>query len=460
MLGQGPSGLAGSLSTTVDAHVPTVTLVCDNRDNVNWGCRSTSWALDDMLQSRSTVVDRLIRADITRPEPIRPRWWTSQGPAAEVARRALFHRATPAMFGRRALRVNAALGYHRDYRDPDFAWAASEVVRRRRDVAHFDRLCTAVESAEMVVINGEGSAILRDPPRRDMLAQFVVIALARHFGRRVAYVNAMVSDSPDKPRSAGTAQAVAEALGACDLVALRDPRSQVVLRAIAPRVESVVVPDALFTWASMLGTPEALRPERGAAMSPFPERHLGLDRVLREGSYIAVSGSSHASLDKPRAAHSYSAIVERLRVLGRPIVLVETCSGDDYLTEVGRKVGVPVIPVTVPILQGASLLGSAAVFVSGRYHPSILAACAGTPLVSLRGNSHKVEALRELLGEGDAPVLSEAPTGRELDQLVDLVESAMGDTSSRQARRTAALQLGEQSAAILDHLGLAPGARS
>ena len=46
---------------------------------------------------------------------------------------------------------------------------------------------------------------------------------------------------------------------------------------------------------------------------------------------------------------------------------------------------------------GLDLLANAAVFVSGRWHPSILASTGGTPSVMFSGNSHKMRGLAEIL---------------------------------------------------------------
>ena len=55
--------------------------------------------------------------------------------------------------------------------------------------------------------------------------------------------------------------------------------------------------------------------------------------------------------------------------------------------------------VEVPILLGATVLANSKLFVSGRYHPSIMASLGGTPCIFLGSNSHKNTVVSKLSQE-------------------------------------------------------------
>lgn len=109
-------------------------------------------------------------------------------------------------------------------------------------------------------------------------------------------------------------------------------------------------------------------------------------------------GSSAAAWNPKRAKPHYEALTQALKKLGQPLVLVQTCEGDAFLEDVAKEAGVPFIPVNIPVMAGAAVLARAEVFVSGRWHPSIMATLGGTPCVFLGSNSHKTRSLQEQIG--------------------------------------------------------------
>jgi polysaccharide pyruvyl transferase WcaK-like protein len=85
---------------------------------------------------------------------------------------------------------------------------------------------------------------------------------------------------------------------------------------------------------------------------------------------------------------------------------------------VAEETNTPIIPGEVPILMGGAILANARLFVTGRYHPSIMAAAGGTPCVFLGADSHKTRSLQRLLGYDDPHVFSAIPTPDEHDDLL------------------------------------------
>jgi polysaccharide pyruvyl transferase WcaK-like protein len=85
---------------------------------------------------------------------------------------------------------------------------------------------------------------------------------------------------------------------------------------------------------------------------------------------------------------------------------------------VAEETDTPIIPGEVPILMGGAILANARLFVTGRYHPSIMAAAGGTPCVFLGADSHKTRSLQRMLGYDDPQVFSAIPYPDEHDDLL------------------------------------------
>jgi len=117
--------------------------------------------------------------------------------------------------------------------------------------------------------------------------------------------------------------------------------------------------------------------------------------------------STHASGSEPQESD------------GPPVARpVPTGAGDRFLYDVAEDTGVPIVPAEVPILMGGAILANARLFVTGRYHPSIMAAAGGTPCVFLGADSHKTRSLQRMLGYDDPHAFSAIPPPEEHSDLL------------------------------------------
>lgn len=422
-------------------------LVCDNRDSLNWGCRATSAALSEVVEGWGPVVARVHRQAVTRRTVVLP----APGPLghgrAGRARTLLLDRAVPRVLPQGVTSTGRRVGWW-DLASID----PEETARRIRRAAGTDsasaQIMQAFDRADEVVVNGEGSVILSDPPRRDMLMQMGVIALGHHLGQPVHYVNAMVSDDPRAGRAAAAAAAARTGLRLATSVVVRERRSLATLADLAPDVRASAAPDALFTWAPLIAAGGLLPPDRRALTPPGWLDGTFLDLPSPGAPFVALGGSSRAAPDQTAAVEAYTALARSLVDLGTPVVLVQTCTGDRFLVEVARRLRLPLVPVPVPIMQGAALLASATVFVSGRYHPAIMASLGGAALVTLEGNSHKMQGLSELLGR-NAAVHAAVPGSSERAAVLAEVEEALAEPSeARERRRAVAARLGAEASGL------------
>jgi hypothetical protein len=382
---------------SLPAHDGGVVLVCHNVDNPNWGCRGTSLALHQRLSGDGQQLATVSRG--TSANPVLRAIPMARPPVAAMAEGWALGRIALGR-GARAVRFADVVAD-----DPRRSIARLEAAARWHPTVA--ALLSSVRAARAVVVNGEGSMILRDPARRDLLFQLAIVAYAQRAGVPVSYVNAIASPCPETGVSSRLLDTCLDVLAGCAAVQVRDPRSLRFLVDSGYHGSNLsLVPDALFTWA--LDRPEALaRPVSLAAIETNPERASmfgpGID--LARG-YVCVSGASvPLRADRRAWVQPFVELVEGLRVaLGLPVILVEPCEGDRFLHEVARRTASPVVRVESNVISGCGLLANATAYVSGRYHPSIMASLGGTPLVGFVSNSHKIVGLRDLLELPDEDV--------------------------------------------------------
>lgn len=427
-----------------------VVYLCNNVDAANWGCRATSTALLHAIERSGATVRSFGRSVATTPIAALP--WPDRGRTPTIA-----DRATGKLAATTEGTPLAALAARLEAIGPSPVRSARALRRLARSHPVARSLVEAVHGADHVVINGEGSMIFTSPPRRDLRFQLAVAQLAIDAGVPVHHVNAGVSPCPRSGTDARTVEEALPVLAGCRTVQVREPVSEAYLRELGHRGPVAVVPDALFTWAER-GAPAP--PADLLAIEPFPERQevLGLEGLPLPARYVCVSGASVPPGEERQGwTDRFTATVEALRAqLGIAVVLVEPCAGDGFLREVGARTGAPVVVVETPIVSGWAVLAGAEAYLTGRYHPSILAALAGVPLVHVASNSHKLLGLRSLLGP-------DADAGRAADLEVaapDFVTAAVGrvaevlgsSATARAGRRDRATQLGAEADRALQAL--------
>lgn len=374
-----------------------LTIVADNSTSPNWGCRATSFALRELLSTRHEIVgavDRdLIRAPFTSDARIPP---SIHAEIVTKLRRPRLRRLPG--IGKLAFRGIDLLGEvhaatHAVTADADLLWAM------RGSSPKAQALIAQIEPCDAIVVNGEGEMIFSTPARESLLQTLAICALARRMGKRLFWLNGMISAAPDSQVNAETVEvARGELAGA--VIAVRDPLSLETAQHLLPGMVEAWFPDALFTW-SHLFAPQAPLAYDASRLIAWFDRTGTARPACTDRPYIVLSGSSQSARDQARAADCYTALARALGALGMPVLLVETCVGDVFLRRVARRTGLPCMAVDTPMMAGAAVLANARAFVSGRWHPGILAALGGTPGVFMGSNSHKTAALQHMLSYPD-----------------------------------------------------------
>ena len=419
----------------------TILYVCDNRDEPSWGGRANSIALGQHLVSHGDLIS-IGRSWAITPIPIgnlvEPIHRNHYG--GKVVRRALRKRS-----GRRALRV---LNNYADYVELEPRRSVARFEKAARTDPSLSWLRDQFEAADVVVINGEGSLVFREKLGRDVRFQLLAVELAADRGKPVGYINALASNCPSTQAAAPVQQAVRRSLERCNAVVVRDPMSRQRLRDLGlSRVG--LAPDAVFTWASRYGPflDGPLGRERPELFDSWPES----DRFLRTPSawpdnYVCVGGASrYPGQDLSHWPDFFEALVRRLEtVIGLPVVVIDS-GGDSFLERVARRTRSLLIRPPVNLLMALYALANARAFVSGRFHPSVMASLGGTPCTFLECQAHKTLSIQQQLEYSEPKVFPIAPSEGNLAAIVRDVEEQLagGQLVRNQIRRTA-LRLAEE----------------
>jgi len=276
---------------------------------------------------------------------------------------------------------------------------------------------------DAMVVNGEGSFIFCTPPWRESLVISMCIYWALKLNKKVYFMNAMFSDMPGSQRNQNTLNMVNDLLSRCEVVVARESTSFDYIKKNLPSVKAFLKPDALFTWYNLIN--DGHRVTNGkyylAHSSEFDQSYYNQDFTK---PYILVAGSSSRLLggNQKNAIIAYSKFINKLKAIYKGYVyLIQPCEGDDFLKEVEKITSTPLIALETPLLAAAKMLANAQVFVSGRYHPAIMASMGGTPCVFMSSNSHKTLSLQELLLYPNIKEYNVIPNDEDIDQMIGIV---------------------------------------
>ncbi len=429
-----------------------IVFVGDFRNLPNWGCRSTGSALADLLSPPHEIIDRIA------PEALVNSGWDKYaGPGIRYG--SFFPRDSFNWFWprrdllRRPFRLYKELDKWTGARFDFVALSAFDSVKRfhlaRLENERLQEIYELIMDCDAVIFNGEGTMIFSNPARRDVLFNNFLMALASECGKKFFFLNAMFTECPYTGLDERTASETVRLLEGSSGVACRERQSYDFVRSRSSNVPLTTISDALFSWKERVINSIPHVTKIADAIQPFGHEWLR-GKFDFCSPYVCISGTSSAyRVDHGRAAvRAYSAMVRELSKLGLKMYLVQTCSGDAFLDEVGGMTGISVVPYQAPVLAGAAILANARLLVSGRFHPSIMASLGGAPCVFLGANSHKTFTLQHVLQYGQVHSFADIPADDELKEIYQLAEdfvlqgdelrskiSHTVDMRSRQARK-------------------------
>ena len=394
-----------------------VCYVADNRVRLNYGCRASSMALHDIIAQYHDI-DSTIYGDM------------KSGYSVELYRGRV--RVTRwARYLGKIKNILSRIFLNKPYIAKDEAnFIAGDVTTSLRIFMKcYDKfqplreLYDKINNADAVMVNGEGSFIFREGTRYDLNFILFILALAQLLGKKTYLLNSVFSDGTSSEKNVRDIEQTREICLKCNLVTARDKLSYKYYRDnVAENI--VYVPDALFSWLKFSSyMPMALMfPYAGVV---FPEMQIQWQPFDFSKPYVAVSSASREKYrDDKEYIDRYVVLVNALKAQYR-VVIVQTCGGEDFLKHVAKLTNTKIIDVHTNILFGMSVLTNAQCYVSGRWHPSILASLGGTPCVMMSSNSHKSMAIYEELEYDDKVLFSNLPSDDEIAEILAKVDNSI-----------------------------------
>jgi len=397
-----------------------VFLVGDNRTSINWG-RGASIALRETI-SKSFAISGCITGDFFD---------------LSIAEAGYVHTLTPPryyrqfrqLFNRRNgrivkwyIRLEHLWGAH-DFISEDPQASVDSLLAEKHRYPALGRIYDEAVAADLFVLDGDGDIIFSTPPRRSTLFLLAMIELGLRLGKPVFLVNSMVSDCPTSGRNRHTLAQARSLFSRCKAVALRDYESLRYVQSEMPETNASFIPDSLFSWFSRYECAAARPPANGDFLLSYPERTEDWGKLDFSQPYICIGGGALASAYPDRAIESYSRLVRMVRRLGYRVYLTESDLPDSFLRRVATEMNVGIVPAATPILMCGAVLARARLFISGRYHPSILASLGGTPCIFLGSHAHKMGSLAELMEYEPLREFDAFPDDAENDQIMTLARS-------------------------------------
>lgn len=311
--------------------------------------------------------------------------------------------------------------------------------------APLKRLYDQAMESDCFVVDGDGDIIFSTPPRRQTLFLLAMIELAIRLEKPVFLVNSMISDCPLTGRNVSTLASAAHLFAQCRAVFLRDPESLEYVRAEMPEVHASQVPDSLFYWYPRF-QPEASAPPRdGDFLLPHPEKEEYWGKLDFSHPYVCIGGGALSAWESDKAAECYGRLIDAVSQLGYRIYLTENDSPDSFLQRVAAEKHLGLVPVDAPILMCGAVLSHARLFISGRYHPSILASLGGTPCIFLGSNAHKMGSLSRVLEYTEHVEFKAFPEDDDISGIMSLARKYLGEGEGlrNRIRRVAKLRCDE-----------------
>ncbi len=256
-------------------------------------------------------------------------------------------------------------------------------------------LITNIIKSHCLIINGEGSFIFN---KYGNIMRFflAIIKIAKRYKTKTYLINCEASaDCEGKIQDENLLNDVQNGLKYVDIFAVRSQKSfDFAQKYLTENV--YYVPDALFYWQKYFNDGLSI-PKIGDSIIPYPDDYDNFGRFDFTQPYICISDSSLlVETNYLNYVDKYVYLINKLQEI-KPqikIYLVETgAPGKSFLNKIAEKTNCPIIPVNINLLDMLSILGHAELFISGRWHPSIMALINGTSCIFTTSNSHKTESL-------------------------------------------------------------------
>lgn len=395
-----------------------VYLVNDTSKASNWGCRATTDAFKKMIiECGGDITHTLYLSSMQKINEYIPnkKLRLIENYSSSVLKRIPKGRTTIQHLNRRLIESNwNKISGKRDTIPEcldEFETFAEQVMQG--EILQAESL--ALKECDLVIINGEGS--IYDRQRKGRMMLFIAYLAKKHFQKPCILVN-HTADIHDPIM----AKMVSHVYPTLDDVVFREPLSAKACANFVHKDNSLLAADAAFTYRPTSDPAWSSIGARKNYFSIFPDSAAGFDP---QNSYICVGGSSiYLRPDRPQydPIPGFIELCQRLQNIAS-VVLTAPCDTDEKIFRpIAKELNLPLIALSTPTQQAVDILGNASAYISGRWHPSILALTGGTPIVTLTANTYKTKALIEQIGL-DAPTFDALKLHEEIDSIVELTNS-------------------------------------
>ncbi len=358
---------------------PKVFFINDSSANTNWGSQATSVVLKKLIKdAKAEIVASLPLAELNHAN-----WNTS-------TRKANFYTKSLAVLPSNFLRKAAkALLNRLVIKLPDICpkdWSEFEEkaqqVMQGKILSHVKE---ALESCDLVIINGEGGIL--ENQRESRMMFFLAYLAKKYFNKPVALVN----------HTASLEQAVLKEIAQHVYPLIDDSvfRDLLSFKTHANLGNSSLAADVTFTLEPA-GREDWLK----LASRPFYFDIAGHSCNYFDVSkpFICLGGSSVFSARHKQNSSPKQALEQLALALTKvaPVVLVASAKADEeILLSISKKLSLAFVSSQSPFMLGLDLLANSSLYVGGRWHGAIFALLGGTPTVTFAAETFKLDALMQ-----------------------------------------------------------------
>lgn len=273
--------------------------------------------------------------------------------------------------------------YHVPYRFEDYEFFSQKVMQGR--CLQYER--QMIEWADIVIINGEGSIVKgTDKNGYYHLGGLYVLFFAYLSKKMFDTETYMINHTVD-PQNRDIFHIIEKVYPLLNGVYVREPLSLRMLEKYCDYHDAIYVPDALFSFES----DDSWEPTN------YIKSHIDFSKP-----YICIGDSSGFYTDMDNLfdiEKMYDELIPKLRKICPQVIFV--VGFGKYYSPVMKAVRNNKVPFLCihnsSYIDLFHVLKKAEIFISGRWHTSILSLIAKTPILLFGSDSHKTEALYEMI---------------------------------------------------------------
>ena len=425
-----------------------------NTHSLNWGLRGTSIALTQLLEKKFEEINLLSSKyyDIKYENfGVLNNYITSE---IRTIYSFIKNKKRKNILFKSMIRLSSFAGIS-DYITENPQKSVEKLLQCKQRSQELNYLYKSIIISDIVVINGEGSCVFKNPVERNLLFYLMIIELSAKLNKPVFWVNGMIADCPYTGRNELIYGYAKNSFKKLSGISLRDSESYKYVNNEFPSLPSTMIPDALFSWYNIYHRfGKSILPENGDFIIPFPEYYHYFNKIDFNRNYICVGAGAATNSDQKKGYDVFCSLISKLMKLDYQVLLIHYSGNRNrFINKVRDEFNLPIIPVETSVLMAGAVLANAKLLISGWYHASIFASLGGTPTIFLNTNSHKIRSLMDMIGYVDESIFSAFPDNIEIENIYELAKTYLeNETTIRGKIKGVVSQLSKESHSLPDYI--------